>query len=130
MRIESGGADDPLGAGLANPRDRRLEVEVLRQGGVDQRIEDRIGALMAKYFDGGFSGHVTVEKSGPRFSADCVIFLDSGMTLQAEGSYAKAKQMIETLGNIRPQAQAVLDKLTAVPVDIEPRFVTAIDLLK
>ena len=52
------------------------------------------------------------------------------MTLQAEGSYAKAKQMIETLGNIRPQAKPVLDKLTAVPVDIEPRFVTAIDLLK
>ena len=26
--------------------------------------------------------------------------------------------------------KAVLDKLTAVPVDIEPRFVTAIDLLK
>jgi hypothetical protein len=52
------------------------------------------------------------------------------MTLQAEGSYAKAKQMIDTLGVLRPQAKAVLDKLTAVPVDIEPRFVTAIDLLK
>ena len=52
------------------------------------------------------------------------------MTLQAEGSYAKAKQMIDTLGNIRPQAKAVLDKLTSVPVDIEPRFVTATDLLK
>ena len=52
------------------------------------------------------------------------------MTLQAEGSYAKAKQMIDTLGNIRPQAKAVLDKLTSVPVDIEPRFVTALDLLK
>jgi len=52
------------------------------------------------------------------------------MTLQAEGSYAKAKQMIDTLGTIRPQAKAVLDRLTAVPVDIEPRFVTAIDLLK
>ena len=52
------------------------------------------------------------------------------MTLQAEGSYAKAKQMIDTLGVIRPQAQAVLDKLTSVPVDIEPRFATAIDLLK
>ena len=52
------------------------------------------------------------------------------MTLQAEGSYAKAKQMIDTLGILRPQAKAVLDKLTAVPVDIEPRFVTAIDLLK
>ncbi len=52
------------------------------------------------------------------------------MTLQAEGSYAKAKQMIDTLGVLRPQAKAVLDKLTSVPVDIEPRFVTAIDLLK
>ena len=52
------------------------------------------------------------------------------MTLQAEGSYAKAKQMMDTLGVLRPQAKAVLDKLTSVPVDIEPRFVTAIDLLK
>jgi hypothetical protein len=52
------------------------------------------------------------------------------MTLQAEGSYAKAKQMIDTLGVLRPPTQAVLGKLTAVPVDIEPRFVTAIDLLK
>jgi len=52
------------------------------------------------------------------------------MTLQAEGSYAKAKAMLDTLGVLRPQAKAVLDKLTAVPTDIEPRFVTAIDLLK
>ncbi len=52
------------------------------------------------------------------------------MTLQAEGSYAKAKQMIDTLGVIRPPTKAVLDKLTSVPVDIEPRFVTALDLLK
>jgi len=52
------------------------------------------------------------------------------MTLQAEGSYAKAKQMIETLGLIRPQTKALLDRLTSVPVDIEPRFVTALDLLK
>ena len=52
------------------------------------------------------------------------------MTLQAEGSYARAKQMIDTLGVLRPQTKAVLDRLTSVPVDIEPRFVTAIDLLK
>ncbi len=52
------------------------------------------------------------------------------MTLQAEGSYAKARQMMDSLGVLRPQAKAVLDKLTSVPVDIEPRFVTAIDLLK
>ena len=49
------------------------------------RIEGRIGEAIEKYFDGGFSGHVTVEKSGSRYSADCVIFLDSGMALQAAG---------------------------------------------
>ena len=52
------------------------------------------------------------------------------MTLQAEGSYAKARQMIDTLGVLRPPTKAVLDKLLSVPVDIEPRFVTALDLLK
>lgn len=49
------------------------------------RIEGRISDAIEKYFDGGYSGHVTVEKSGSRFSADCVIFLDSGMGLQAAG---------------------------------------------
>jgi hypothetical protein len=52
------------------------------------------------------------------------------LTLEAEGSYAKAKQMIETLGVIRPNTKAVLDKLTTVPVDIAPRFVTAAELVK
>jgi hypothetical protein len=47
------------------------------------------------------------------------------MTLQAEGSYAKARAMIEKLGVVRPQVQTVLDKLAAVPVDIEPKFTSA-----
>jgi hypothetical protein len=47
------------------------------------------------------------------------------MTLQAEGRYEKAKSMIERLGVIRPEAQRVLDRLEGIPVDIEPRFVTA-----
>ena len=38
--------------------------------------------------------------------------------------------MIDTLGVIRPQTKALLDRLTAVPVDIEPRFVTALELVK
>jgi len=50
------------------------------------------------------------------------------MTLQAEGSYAKAKAMIESLAVIRPPVQNVLDKLTGVPVDIEPQFTTAATL--
>jgi hypothetical protein len=51
------------------------------------------------------------------------------MTLQAEGSYQKARAMLDTLGVIRPPVQRVLDRLAAVPVDIEPRFTTAASLL-
>jgi len=50
------------------------------------------------------------------------------MTLQAEGNYEAAKTMRDTMGVVRPQVQAVLDKLTDVPVDIAPRFVTAAQL--
>jgi ribosomal subunit interface protein len=50
-----------------------------------ERITHRIGDAIEKYFDGGFSGHVTVEKSGSRFVSDCVIHLDSGQTLHSTG---------------------------------------------
>jgi len=50
------------------------------------------------------------------------------MTLQAEGSYAKAKDMIERLGVVRPEVQKVLDRLAGIPVDIEPKFTTAADM--
>jgi hypothetical protein len=46
------------------------------------------------------------------------------MTLQAEGSYAKAKDMIDRLSVVRPEVKTVLDKLDGVPVDIEPKFTT------
>ena len=52
------------------------------------------------------------------------------MTLQAVGDYAAATQLITTLGVVRPQVQTVLDRLKDVPVDIEPRFVTAQQLLE
>jgi hypothetical protein len=51
------------------------------------------------------------------------------MTIQAEGSYEKAKALGDRLGVIRPPVQRILDKLATVPVDIEPRFVTAEQLL-
>jgi len=47
------------------------------------------------------------------------------LTLEAEGNYAGAKQMLETLGVLRPEFKAALDKLSDIPVDIEPVFVTA-----
>ena len=48
------------------------------------------------------------------------------MTLQAEGSYTKAKGLLDRLGVVRPQVQRVLDRLTNVPVDIEPSFTSAV----
>jgi hypothetical protein len=47
------------------------------------------------------------------------------MMLEAEGNYARAKELIDRFGNIRPPVQKVLDRLKDVPVDIEPKFVTA-----
>jgi hypothetical protein len=52
------------------------------------------------------------------------------MTMQAVGDYGAAKQLLDKLANVRPQAQAIFDRLKNVPVDIEPRFVTAEALLK
>ncbi len=51
------------------------------------------------------------------------------MTLQAQGNYAAAKSMLDTLGVIRPSTQIVLDRLKGVPVDIAPRFTSAEALL-
>lgn len=47
------------------------------------------------------------------------------LTLEAEANYAGAKKMLDELSVIRPEVQRALDKLTDVPVDIEPKFVTA-----
>jgi hypothetical protein len=47
------------------------------------------------------------------------------MTIQAEGSYTKAKALLDRMAVVRPEVQRVLDRLGDVPVDIEPRFVTA-----
>jgi hypothetical protein len=52
------------------------------------------------------------------------------MTMQAVGDYAAAKTLIETMGVVRPTVQVILDRLEDVPVDIEPRFVTADALVK
>ena len=47
------------------------------------------------------------------------------LTLEAEGNYAAAKKMLDTMGVLRPDFQKALAKLSDIPVDIEPIFVTA-----
>lgn len=44
------------------------------------------------------------------------------LTLQAEGSYDKAKALLDKYAVIRPPMQRALDKMKDVPVDIEPIF--------
>ena len=65
------------------------------------RINERIAEATAKYFDGGFSGHVTVGKEGFGFRSECVIHLDSGIMLEAEAlaadAYASADQAAERI---------------------------------
>jgi hypothetical protein len=51
------------------------------------------------------------------------------MTLEAEGNYAKAQVLLTRMGIVRPEVQKMLDKLEHLPVDIEPKFTTAEQLL-
>jgi hypothetical protein len=51
------------------------------------------------------------------------------MSLQAAGDKAKADELLGRLGVVRPEVKRVLDRLLDVPVDIEPRYVTAAKLL-
>jgi ribosomal subunit interface protein len=54
------------------------------------RINARVNEAAAKYFDGGCSGHVTIEKEAFGFRTECVIHLDSGVVLEADGFAADA----------------------------------------
>lgn len=54
------------------------------------QVEERIGSAVAKYFDGGFSGHATVARDGTGYRTDCVLHLSSGITLEAAGSAHEA----------------------------------------
>jgi ribosomal subunit interface protein len=61
-----------------------------------ERVNARVADAVAKYFDGGFSGHVTVGREGFGFRTECVVHLDSGIVLEAEAlaadAYASADQ--------------------------------------
>jgi ribosomal subunit interface protein len=62
------------------------------------RISDRTDDVLRKYFDGNFSGHVTIGKDRAGFRTDCMLHLDSGTTLEADSTatdaYASADQAL------------------------------------
>ena len=68
------------------------------------------------------------EKSGTfsvdheRFKAGVTKLTHDLLTIEAEGSYDKAKAILDKYAVIRPNMQSAFDRLTDVPVDIEPVF--------
>jgi len=50
------------------------------------------------------------------------------LTVEATGDYAGAKKMLDTMGSVSPAMRQSLDRLSDIPVDIEPVFVTANEL--
>jgi ribosomal subunit interface protein len=63
-----------------------------------QRVSERTDEMLRKYFDGNYSGHITIGKDGFGFRTDCALHLDSGIMLEAESNavdaYASADQAL------------------------------------
>lgn len=54
------------------------------------RIDATVSGTVEKYFDRGYSGLITVSKSGHTFETDLALHLDSGVILEVHGSHADA----------------------------------------
>src|ERR1700688_4062978 len=54
------------------------------------RVSERTEEVLRKYFDGNYSGHITLSKDGFGFRTDCALHLDSGITLEANSNAADA----------------------------------------
>jgi len=75
-----------------------------------------LGAIEYNASTGTFSANIPKMKdASQRLTGDI-------MTIQAEGSYEKAKALFEKYVVIRPEMKTVLDKLTDIPTDIAPSY--------
>ena len=77
-------------------------------------------------------GGIKMDEAAGTFSIDTAKIKDAVrklaneiLTIEGEGSYEKAKALLDKYGLIRPVMQKALDSLGNVPVDIEPNFVLA-----
>ena len=61
------------------------------------KAEDHFAAVVGKYFDGGYDGHLTLSPDGSGFRADCVVHLDSGAVLQASAIGGDATSAYEVM---------------------------------
>jgi ribosomal subunit interface protein len=61
------------------------------------KAEGHFDSVVKKYFDGGYTGHLTLEPEGSGFCADCMVHLDSGAVLQASAYGGDAISAYEIL---------------------------------
>jgi ribosomal subunit interface protein len=77
---------------------KNLDIGKSLRGQAEERVHDAV----SKYFDGGFSSRVTVEKEGPGFRADCTVHLDTGAIMRVSGTaqdaYSSVSQVVERIG--------------------------------
>lgn len=73
---------------------------------------DHFDAVVGKYFDGGYDGHLTLEPEGIGFRADCLVHLDTGVVLQASASASDAVSAYESMaGHIEKRLRRYKRKL-------------------
>ena len=58
-------------------------------------IEERVAEGVSKYFDGGFTGHVTVGREGSGYRTECLLHLDTGIDLQVSGDSQDPRQSFD-----------------------------------
>ncbi|MFG1402608.1 ribosome-associated translation inhibitor RaiA [Xanthobacter sp. V0B-10] len=88
------------------------------------RLTERVSEVLAKYFDGGWSGHVTVSREGSGYRSECLLHLDSGVNLQAQGNAQEAnacadaavEKIEKRLRRYKHRKQRLKDRLSAASV--------------
>jgi ribosomal subunit interface protein len=77
---------------------KNLDIGAALRGQAEERVHNAV----AKYFDGGFSSRVTVEREGSGFRADCTVHLDTGAVMRVSGNaqdaYSSVSQVVERIG--------------------------------
>jgi ribosome-associated translation inhibitor RaiA len=61
------------------------------------KAEGHFDDVVKKYFDGGYTGHLTLEPEGSGFTAQCMVHLDTGTVLQASAYGGDAISAYELL---------------------------------
>ncbi|HVY52406.1 MAG TPA: HPF/RaiA family ribosome-associated protein [Devosia sp.] len=61
------------------------------------KAEGHFDSVVKKYFDGGYTGHLTLEPEGSGFNAICTVHLDTGIVLQANAYGGDAISAYEIL---------------------------------